>query len=276
MKLFKIFGFIILGIFADAQNKRFTYEYRFVPDSTNVSDIKTETMNLDISPSGSKFYSYTAYHSDSLMKADLEKQLASTGMINIRSDMKKGFVKYSVSKDYPEYETFLHNRILADSYKISEERKINWKISSEKQKIGEWVAQKAETHFGGRQWNAWFAPDIPIQDGPYKFHGLPGLIVKLEDETKSHSFTLQAIKKLDKIPDDIFSSKEISINTKQYNKLIREYENDPTKGLKQLQVGGITMKMIDGPNNHMKEQEERLKESFRKDNNRIELIKTIK
>lgn len=271
MKFYTVFILIILGVFINAQNQRFTYEYRFIPDSSNISEIKTEMMNLDTSPSGSKFYSYTAYHSDSIMKVDLEKQLASTGMINIKSDMKKGFVKYSVSKDYPDYKVFLHDRIFADSYKVSDERKINWKISSEKQKIGNWNAQKAEADFGGRHWFAWFTTEIPIQDGPYKFHGLPGLIVKLEDDTKSHSFTLQAVKKIDKTPDDIFGSKEIAVNLKQYNRLIKEYENDPTKGLKQLQMGGITMKMIDGPNNHMKEQEERLKEKIKKNNNRIEL-----
>lgn len=271
MKFYTVFILVILGVFVNAQNQRFTYEYRFIPDSSNISDVKTEIMNLDTSPSGSKFYSYTAYHSDSIMKVDLEKQLASTGMINIKSDMKKGFVKYSVSKDYPDYKVFLHDRIFADSYKVSDERKINWKISSEKQKIGNWNAQKAEADFGGRHWFAWFTTEIPIQDGPYKFHGLPGLIVKLEDDTKSHSFTLQAVKKIDKTPDDIFGSKEIAVNLKQYNRLIKEYENDPTKGLKQLQMGGITMKMIDGPNNHMKEQEERLKEKIKKNNNRIEL-----
>lgn len=271
MRFYTAFILTVFGVLINAQNQRFTYEYRFIPDSTDISDVKMEIMNLDTSPSGSKFYSYTAYSSDSLMKADLEKQLASTGMISIKSDMRKGFVKYSVSKDYPEYKVFLHERILADSYKVSEERKPSWKISSEKQKIGSWNAQKAETDFGGRHWIAWFTTEIPIQDGPYKFHGLPGLIVKLEDETRSHSFTLQAVKKLDQIHGDIFGAKEIPVNLKQYNKLVKEYENDPTKGLKQLQMGGITMKMAGGSNAHMKDQEARLKEKIKKNNNRIEL-----
>jgi len=265
--------FLLLSIFSNAQNKRFTYEYRFIPDSTNISDVKTEMMNLDVSKSGSKFYSYTVYHSDSTMKVDLDKQLAATGSINIRTDMRKGLVKYAITKKYPKYEVFLHNRILMDKYKVSEERPIIWKITSDKQKIGEWEAQKAETDFGGRHWFAWFTTETPIQDGPYKFHGLPGLIIKLEDQTKSHVFTLQAVKNIDAIQEDVFDSKEISVNSKQYSKLIKDYENDPTKGLKQLQMGGITMKMVDGPNNHMKEQEERLKEKLKKDNNKIELNK---
>lgn len=275
MKLFTAFSLLILGIFANAQNKRFAYEYKFIPDSTNISDVKTEIMNLDVTEFGSKFYSYTVYNSDSLMKVDLDKQLASTGAINVKSDMRKGLVRYSISKKYPKYEVYLHNRILSDHYKVSDETPFVWKISSEKQKIDEWMTQKAEADFGGRHWFAWFTTEIPIQDGPYKFHGLPGLIVKLEDKTKSHSFTLQGVKNINTIPEDVFGSKEILVNSKQYSKLMKDYENDPTKGLKQMQMGGVTMIMKDGQNNHMKNQEDVLKARFKKDNNRIEL-NTIK
>ena len=240
-------------------------------DSTNVSDVKSELMNLDVTDSGSKFYSATVYQSDSIMKVDLDKQLAATGAINIKSDMRKGLVRYSVSKKYPKYEIFLHSRILSDFYKVSDERPLDWKITSEKLKIGEWSTQKAETDFGGRHWIAWFTTDIPIQDGPYKFHGLPGLIVKLEDHTKSHLFNLQGVKNINVIPQDVFGAKEISVNSKQYDKLMKDYENDPTKGLKQMQMGGVTMIMKDGQNNQMKDQEERLKAKIKKDNNRIEL-----
>lgn len=274
MKLITIFSLLLIAIFANAQNKRFTYEYQFIPDSTNVSDVKNELMNLDVSDSGSKFYSYTVYHADSIAKVDMEKQLAATGAINIKSDMRKGLVRYSVTKKYPKYEVFFHNRILMDQYKVAEERPIEWKITSEKLKIGEWTTQKAETDFGGRHWYAWFTTDIPIQDGPYKFHGLPGLIVKLEDKTQSHRFTLQAVKNISSLPEDIFGAKEISVNSKQYNKLLKDYENDPTKGLKQMQMGGMTMIMKEGQNTHMKDQEERLKARMKKDNNRIELTKT--
>ncbi|MCY0978637.1 GLPGLI family protein [Chryseobacterium wangxinyae] len=273
MKYIIIFSLSFITTFFSAQNKRFTYEYQFIPDSTNIADVKSEMMILDTSPSQSKFYSYTVYHSDSIMRVDLEKQLATTGMMNVRSDMRKGLVRYSISKDYPDYKVFLHNQILGDQYKVSDDRKINWKIKSKKQKIGEWNTQKAETEFGGRKWIAWFASEIPIQDGPYKFHGLPGLIVKIEDVTKSHVFNLQAVKTIANIPSDIFGEKQINVNQKQYEKLLKDFENDPTKGRRQMQMGGVTMIMKDGTANQMKEQEERIKAGFKKDNNRIELIK---
>ena len=267
--------FTLIGTLAVAQNKRFIYEYKFISDSTNVEDVKTEMMFLDTTKEGSKYYSYTVFNSDSIMKVDLQKQLAATGSINIKTDMRKGDVRYSVTKIYPEYKTYLHKRLSMDAYKVEEDRKINWKISSEKEKVGEWNVQKAEADFAGRHWVAWFSTEIPIQDGPYKFHGLPGMIVKIEDKTGSHKLELKGIKNISENLDiNIFNAKEIAINSKQFQKVIKEYENDPTKGIKQMQMGGATIVMTgkDGASSKAsKENEERLKAQIKKDNNRIEL-----
>ncbi|WP_312343135.1 GLPGLI family protein [Chryseobacterium binzhouense] len=271
MKLLTALGFFFIVVFCNAQNKRFTYEYRFIPDSANISDVKTEMMNLDVSSEGSKFYSYTVHEGDSVAKAEIAKQLETTGMIKMRADMHKGLIKYSVTKKYPSYDVALHSKIFLDQYKVAETRPMKWKIISENQKIGEWNAQKAEAYFAGRHWIAWFTTEIPIQDGPYKFHGLPGLIVKIEDQTKSHQFTLRAIKSIGSAPIILNFNKEIPVNLKQFEKLTKDYEKDPTKGLKQMQMGGFTMIMESGQNNHMKDQEARLKERFKKNNNRIEL-----
>ena len=275
MKKLLVNFFLIVGIVTFAQNKRFIYEYKFIPDSTNLEDLKTEMMFLDTTKDGSKYYSYTVFNSDSLMKVDLEKQLAATGSINVKSDMRKGDVRYSVTKTYPDYKINLHRRLGMDAYNISDDRKINWKILSEKEKIGEWNAQKAEADFAGRKWIAWFSTEIPIQDGPYKFRGLPGLIVKVEDKTGSHKMELKGIKNISgDININVWDAKEIAINSKQFQKVIKEYENDPTKGIKQIQMGGTSIVLTgkDGTSTKIaKEQEERLKARIKKDNNRIEL-----
>ena len=275
MKKLLINLFLIFGVLAIAQNKRFIYEYKFISDSTNVDDVKTEMMFLDTTKDGSKYYSYTVFNSDSIMKVDLEKQLAATGSINVKLDMQKGSVRYSVTKTYPDYKINLHRRLGMDAYNISDDRKINWKISSDKEKIGEWNAQKAEADFAGRHWIAWFSTEIPIQDGPYKFRGLPGLIVKIEDKTGSHKMELKGIKNITGNVDiNVFEVKEIAVNSKQFQKVLKEYENDPTKGIKQIQMGGTSIILTgkDGTSTKIaKEQEERLKARIKKDNNRIEL-----
>ena len=275
MKKLLVNFFLIVGIVTFAQNKRFIYEYKFISDSTKIDDVKTEMMFLDTTKDGSKYYSYTVFNSDSIMKVDLEKQLAATGSINVKSDMQKGSVRYSVTKTYPDYKINLHRRLGMDAYNISDDRKINWKILPEKEKIGEWNAQKAEADFAGRHWIAWFSTEIPIQDGPYKFRGLPGLIVKIEDKTGSHKMELKGIKNITGNVDiNVFEVKEIAVNSKQFQKVLKEYENDPTKGIKQIQMGGTSIVLTgkDGTSTKIaKEQEERLKARIKKDNNRIEL-----
>lgn len=275
----KIFVLLILGVmnFLSAQNQRFTYEYKLVSDSTQRDDVKTEIMNLDTTPKGSKFYSYTSFKSDSLMRVDLEKQLKSTGSINIRTDQRKGVVRYTVAKNYLNGNIDFRTRIGMDAFRVAEDRKISWKIFPDKQKIGNWETQKATAEFAGRKWTAWFCNDIPIQDGPYKFSGLPGLIIKLEDDSLSHMYQLMAIKNLGTLEPQIYAfeiSKEIPLTLVEYKKLFLEHRKDPAKGMRQISMdNGVVINMTNSPENNkfMKEREERLKEQIKKDNNLIEI-----
>ncbi|MDP1842233.1 MAG: GLPGLI family protein [Sediminibacterium sp.] len=59
---------------------------------------------------------------------------------------------------------------------------IKWNIVEETKMIKNYTCLKATTEFRGRKYTAWFTPDIPISDGPWKFKGLPGLILSIADE----------------------------------------------------------------------------------------------
>lgn len=48
--------------------------------------------------------------------------------------------------------------------------------------------QKATVTFAGRTYTAWFTPEIPLPYGPYKFGGLPGLILRIQDADKQFSW----------------------------------------------------------------------------------------
>ena len=51
-----------------------------------------------------------------------------------------------------------------------------------------YVCQKATCSFRGRDFIAWFAMDLPVRDGPWKFGGLPGLILKVYDIDLLYTF----------------------------------------------------------------------------------------
>lgn len=54
----------------------------------------------------------------------------------------------------------------------------DWNIENETKEILGYQVQRATTHFRGREYEVWFAPAINLQDGPWKFYGLPGLILE--------------------------------------------------------------------------------------------------
>lgn len=59
---------------------------------------------------------------------------------------------------------------------------LDWNFSDETtDSIMGYDCRKATVEFAGRHYTAWFTPEIPLPFGPYKFGGLPGLILKLED-----------------------------------------------------------------------------------------------
>lgn len=55
---------------------------------------------------------------------------------------------------------------------------------------------KATAKFRGRTYEAWFASDIPIFNGPWKFGGLPGLILSLTDSKNEYHFECIGIENL--------------------------------------------------------------------------------
>lgn len=64
---------------------------------------------------------------------------------------------------------------------------LEWNFSDEEtDSIMGYDCRKATVEFAGRNYTAWFTPEIPLPFGPYKFGGLPGLILKLEDSERQY------------------------------------------------------------------------------------------
>ena len=59
---------------------------------------------------------------------------------------------------------------------------MEWEIFPDTMTVLNYLCFKATTTFRGRNYIAWFTMDIPINEGPWKIYGLPGLILRLEDE----------------------------------------------------------------------------------------------
>lgn len=96
--------------------------------------------------------------------------------------------KFVISIITDNEKIYFRDLIWLDVYKYEEVIAFKWQLTSERKKIGNYTCRKATTYYSGREWTAWYTMDIPISAGPYKFKGLPGLIVRCEDATSSFLF----------------------------------------------------------------------------------------
>lgn len=69
----------------------------------------------------------------------------------------------------------------------------NWELVDSSKKIGKFICQKATTTFRGRKYEAWYAVEIPVSNGPWKFHGLPGLILEVHSIDKYFKYTFEGL-----------------------------------------------------------------------------------
>ncbi len=72
---------------------------------------------------------------------------------------------------------------------------MKWQLTGRKELINGRFGYEAKTFFRGRNFTAWYDPTIPFQNGPLKFGGLPGLIIKFYDKEHIWFFELASIMK---------------------------------------------------------------------------------
>lgn len=102
-----------------------------------------------------------------------------------------------IIKDYETATLYNFNFLDGQTVFITDTEPIRWNILDETKKIHNYTCQKAETTFRGRNYEAWFTTDIPIPDGPWKFRGLPGLIVYIRVKPavgSSYQFSYELVK----------------------------------------------------------------------------------
>jgi GLPGLI family protein len=166
---------ILFSKFYFAQTQRVIYELKYKPDSTQV-DFKEKYMVLDINPNETKYYDYSFLKKDSINKKFNTQNLMWTDQIPI--------IRESGSNKNINF-----GMIDFQCYKYVTNDVINWNITQETRKHEGLNLQKAEANFGGRKWTAWFSKDFSFNEGPYKFHGLPGLIILLSDSKDNYLFS---------------------------------------------------------------------------------------
>ncbi|MCX8533168.1 GLPGLI family protein [Chryseobacterium luquanense] len=257
---------------AKAQTHRFFYEVKYKEDSTQANYQKAFTV-LDINPDETKYYDNSFLEKDSVNNINKSQNTNWTAQIPVtRKKNSSKNINFAFAGD--------------QLYSYSTEDPVEWKLSEETKKTADFNLQKATTNFGGRKWTAWFTKEIPFSEGPYKFKGLPGLIISLEDSQKQFSFSLIKSKKLDQTYDTKnilevrYGDKPLNVSEKIFIKKSLEYYEDPYQEDRINLKKGNTIIEIDGKKytnaSDLIPLIKSEQEYIRKQNNPIELNKAIR
>lgn len=237
----------------DYVNIRAVYEFSFKTKEKQTTYSKFDLMYLDIGSKVTKFYSQNEHIRDSIGNSGLKKGLSIYEINELRRGYPRGtrsiyynFLKdqqRTISSNFGFLYTFYKESILIP----------NWKIESYTEKILGYNCKKASTHYLGREWIVYFTSEIPINQGPWKLWGLPGLIVKANDKNNIFQYELKGLEKLEKrnpiiyVSEDFEKRSYIEMDKKDFRELEKMYfENTREFMQKHLGIQNISITSHDG------------------------------
>lgn len=162
---------IFFSLFLNAQ-KNFFVEYEYKYDDGGAPIIERQFL---ISDSIKNFYYVTSKSFDG---KNIDEQSLFKG-INI---------KYSEDKLLEYKWKIPQKKCLTKDYLPT----LKWNVVNVYKEVLGYKCQKAITTFRGREYEAYFTSDISINHGPWKFYGLPGLILAVKD--MDGIFNFEAVK----------------------------------------------------------------------------------
>ena len=166
---------------------------------------------LQIGKNFSKYFNYGTYRLDSAIATSKNKVI-------LRSQYSEMYNKYGaragfVVKDMNSQTVKVCETVLLDWYLYEEPiPKLEWVLEEGEKSVCGHICHKATATFRGRQWEAWYS-DVPVADGPWKFTGVPGLILEMEDSKGEHVMSAVIIRN---------SASEIGFTEKNYMKSNRK------------------------------------------------------
>lgn len=194
MKFFFTFFFLfIFNQFGYTQSLSGVVEYTIHPLKVEVDNANTKAkMMFAELEKTAKNQTYLLEFSSAVSKFH-KKELLATGQLTSEKErllQKAASTLYGTNSIYffnKNNSKFIIKDVDGNLFFLNE--KLNWNITSETKKIGNYLCYKATSEkvgmdkFGKEKSTsvvAWFAPTLPYAFGPIDFNGLPGLILELQ------------------------------------------------------------------------------------------------
>lgn len=143
---------------------------------------------LDLGRNAARFTDWTVFRGDSAIFAPTPSpELKGKYLKQLGSQTYRFYP--DIIQNYPEGNITYTDLVTPDWLEYTEPLgTMEWTITQDTDSVCGYLCTRAITSYGGRDWEAWFAEDIPSQFGPWKFNGLPGLILRARDTEGVHDF----------------------------------------------------------------------------------------
>ncbi|MDR0961731.1 MAG: GLPGLI family protein [Mediterranea sp.] len=172
------------------------YQYRVVEDIRNPKKITQYNLLLQIGSQLSKFSDYNDIVGDSIVREEVRQGVNNNTILLGMLSRRNGQSSYNeeVFKNSPKGKYSVEEFLMGEYIYEEPIPTMEWTVdaTADTTLLG-YACTRATCHFRGRNYIAWFAPDIAIDNGPWKFHGLPGLILQVEDDEHQHIYTCTAL-----------------------------------------------------------------------------------
>lgn len=169
----------------------------------------TDLIRLEIGKKVSKSYSYDTFqydvwtqtpeYKDELIKGfnEAKKQGGKNWLQNLSLPTPRETA--TVYKNYSKRKMTVFDRIDKTEYRYTDELNTQeWKLESDTMTIMGYLCYKAVCQWRGRDYEAWYTPDIPVSEGPLKFGGLPGLIMKVGDSLQEWGYEIEGLENVNR------------------------------------------------------------------------------
>lgn len=205
------------------------YMTSFLRDTADVTSKRQEITVLRVGENKSIFKSEMKLVRDSLLNENEAqvKREAALGQFTLR--MPGNLPRVAFRPEVYRYgeKTTVYDQLSLDVYSFDAPNALKWNITAEKKKIATYNCQKAVARYGNRDIIAWFTNEIPMDEGPYTFKGLPGLVVEVYDSKKHYHFSLVSVRQWMKRMTPPLRN-VIPATYEQFSKKRQEYRDDPT------------------------------------------------
>ncbi|MDE6860030.1 MAG: GLPGLI family protein [Duncaniella sp.] len=229
-----------------SENMEFVYDYRCCVDTTGTleDNMSSDNMLLQIGPDGlSKFSSYKNLTIDSIIIRSTSEQIASAA----REGKLDNGEFMTIYKNYPVGHLTHTEKICQDWFRYEEDMPtLDWELTDSVTNVLGYECLSARCKFRGREWTVFYTEDIPLTDGPWKLHGLPGLIMKASDENGHYTFECIGIKSDSDRPITIYKVPFNKTDRKGYYDVKHRYEVNPYAYFEATTGGHITITDMEG------------------------------